>query len=79
MRVGSGPAPRPTLKTALCQIFSLGGAYDKYRGVLNLGDAQQEPSLGVGLLKKIVVDKKEYIGRKIVPFRQRKFGKGSLV
>ena len=33
------------------------------RGVLSLGDARQETSLGVGLLKKIVAGKKEFIGR----------------
>ena len=32
-------------------------------GVLSLDDAQQETSLGLGLLKKIVVGKKEFIGR----------------
>ena len=31
--------------------------------VLSLGDAQQETSLSVGLLKKIVTGKKEFIGR----------------
>ena len=33
------------------------------RGILSLGDARQETSLGVGLLKKIVASKKEFIGR----------------
>ena len=32
-------------------------------GVLSLGDARQEMSLDVGLLKKIVAGKKELIGR----------------
>ena len=32
-------------------------------GVLSLGDARQEASLDVGLLKKIVAGKKEFIGR----------------
>ena len=30
------------------------------RGVMILGDARQETSLGVGLLEKIVAGKKEY-------------------
>ena len=33
------------------------------RGDLSLGDTRQETSLGVGLLKKIVASKKEFIGR----------------
>ena len=33
------------------------------RSVLSLGDARQETCLGVGLLKKIVAGKKEFIGR----------------
>ena len=33
------------------------------RGILSLGDAWQETSLVLGLLKKIVEDKKEFIGR----------------
>ena len=33
------------------------------RGVLSLSDAWQETSLSVGLLRKIVEDKKEFIGR----------------
>ena len=32
-------------------------------GILSLRDAQQEMSLDVGLLKKIVAGKKEFIGR----------------
>ena len=32
-------------------------------GVLSLGDAQQETSLNVGLLKKILAGKKEFIVR----------------
>ena len=32
-------------------------------GVLSLADTQQKTSLGVGLLKKIVAGKKEFIGR----------------
>ena len=32
-------------------------------GVLSLGDAWQETSMDVGLLKKIVAGKKEFIGR----------------
>ena len=34
------------------------------RGVLSLGNARQETSLGVGLLKKIVAGKKEFIGKR---------------
>ena len=32
-------------------------------GILSLGDPQQETSLDVGLPKKIVAGKKEFIGR----------------
>ena len=64
MHMGSGPVPGPTLKTALCQICTLGREYDKYReGILSLGDARQETSLGIGLLEKIVAGKKEFLGR----------------
>ena len=32
-------------------------------GILSLGDTRQEMSLDVGLLKKIVAGKKQFIGR----------------
>ena len=51
------------LKNGLLPYLSGGGMADKYRGVLSPGDAQQETSLGLGLLKKIVAGKKEFIGR----------------
>ena len=44
-----------------------GGTDDKYReAFLNLGDARQETSLGVGLLEKIVAGKKEYFLKKMI-------------
>ena len=36
------------------------------RGVFSLGDARQEMSLGVGLLKKIVAGKKEEAMRTVI-------------
>ena len=61
MRVGFCPATGPTLKTALSQICTLVGRMINAKGVLSLGDARQETSLGVGLLK--IVAGKEFIGR----------------
>ena len=61
--MGYGPATGPALKTALSIHSSDGGTDNKYRSVLSLGDARQETSLDVGLLKKIVAGKKEFIGR----------------
>ena len=49
--------------------------HQRKRGVLSLGDVQQEMSLGVGLLKKIVAGKKEFIGRSYEnSFSALKFG-----
>ena len=54
----------PTLKTVLCHTCPVVGRMtNTERGIFSPGDAWQETSLGVGLLKKIVTGKKEFIGR----------------
>ena len=59
---GLWPCDRTQLKNGLVPDLYAGRAYDRYRGVLSLGNAQ-ETSLDVGLLKKIVAGEKEFIGK----------------
>ena len=60
---GLRPCDQTHLKNSSVPYLSGGGTDDKYWGILSLRDALQEMGLDVGLLKKIVAGKKEFIGR----------------